>query len=506
MIATAGDYQTAKRMADKLAAIPIPEDLTGLAVLDVGCDHGAFCKLASDRGATRVLGIDRGRDVRMVGGRQFVDLAQRNNAMGWANCSFRSVEVTTWPDLGKFDMVFCFSLYHHAYGETGDHDAIWRWLWERTDGSLLWEGPVDTRDATAADRARPHGGYTRDAIWAAASRYFTVEHIGPAIHRAHREVWRCTPRIAEWDGDDGIGRGDTRVPEPSSKQDGGDPAGNGVVAISGYAQSPGRRPHRGDPLARATHGLHRSDEPARPAQIVAVRAARYRQAQQQPRPRRAPRKEPDAIPGIGRAGSVEGLADGWRPSNFDASMALILGGGQCVWDDVRNLEAMIGGPWPGLVIAVNDVGCIWPRRLDHWCSLHAEKLPKWEQSRQRSGHPGKYETWGGRQKRHVDHTVQAWGGGSSGLLAVTIAIDHLKCDVVVLCGVPMDKRPHFAESIEHQPTRIWNSAEGHWRTWKKDSVQRRMRDKVRSMSGRTRDMLGAPECEWLGCCEQQEAA
>jgi hypothetical protein len=29
-----------------------------------------------------------------------------------------------------------------------------------------------------------------------------------------------------------------------------------------------------------------------------------------------------------------------------------------------------------------------------------------------------------------------------------------------------------------------------------------MMGKVRSMSGQTRDMLGEPDCEWLGCFEE----
>lgn len=504
MIATAGDYQTAKRMADKLRAIPIPDDLSGLSVLDVGCDHGGFCKLASDRGAARVLGIDRGRDVRINGGKQFIDLAERNTQQGWRGCEFRSLSVgKEWPDLGEFDLVFCFSLYHHVYGEVGQHLPIWRWLWQQTRGVLLWEGPVSTADPIARDRAKGRFDYDRDSIWNAASNFFHVEHIGPALHRPHREVWRCTTkRVPDDRGDDPKRErdGEQGVPRPVAQPNGRDPRRNGLVAVSGDVEPVGRRPHRGDPVARATGGRHRSTEPTRPAHDVARRAARYRQQQPQ-RVRRAPSADPDPLPGDRGAVSVADISAGWRPGDFDDTRAIILGGAKCVWDDVRRLEAMLGRPWNGLVIAVNDVGCVWPRRLDHWCSLHAEKLPKWQQIRRKHGHPGQYETWGSRQKK-VDHNIQPWGGGSSGLLGVTVALDHLKCTTVILCGIPMDKQPHFAESVEHQPTRVWNSGDSHWRVWKKDTVSRRMMDRVRSMSGRTRDMLGEPDCEWLGCFEE----
>ena len=73
--------------------------------------------------------------------------------------------------------------------------------------------------------------------------------------------------------------------------------------------------------------------------------------------------------------------------------ALILGGASCVWDDVRELEKLIGHEWPGMVIAANDIGAHWPRRLDHWCSLHPINLADWREERARRGRPGRYRTW-----------------------------------------------------------------------------------------------------------------
>ena len=50
MISIAPDYQTLRRMAAKLQAVPLPE-LRGKRVLDVGCDAGAWCWLAAEQGA-----------------------------------------------------------------------------------------------------------------------------------------------------------------------------------------------------------------------------------------------------------------------------------------------------------------------------------------------------------------------------------------------------------------------------------------------------------------------
>lgn len=175
---------------------------------------------------------------------------------------------------------------------------------------------------------------------------------------------------------------------------------------------------------------------------------------------------------------------------------MVIGGAQTVWDDIVALEELIGGPWPDLVIAVNDVGSHWPRHLDHWVSLHADKFRAWEQRRAANGYPNGYELWGHRSKNIVDRQVKPWGGGSSGLLAVSVA-DILRCDRVVLCGIPMNDMPHFQESKEHNPTKRWPSANSHWRAWERFIPKKRMPEWVRSMSGRTRKVLGAPTIDWL---------
>jgi 2-polyprenyl-3-methyl-5-hydroxy-6-metoxy-1,4-benzoquinol methylase len=193
-----GEYQTPERMAQKLATIPLPADLTGKTVLDLGCDHGFWSKLASDRGASRVLGIDHNRIVR---GEGWVDLVARCRARDWPRCEFREVDLgREWPDLGQWDVVLCLAVYHHVYAQAGDHGVMWRWLRScvAPGGLLLWDGPWDTQDSVAAERARTGGGeYTREAILEAAREVFDVEILGPAGYRAHRFVLRCRPREGE---------------------------------------------------------------------------------------------------------------------------------------------------------------------------------------------------------------------------------------------------------------------------------------------------------------------
>ena len=496
-----GDYQTVERMAQKLRAIPVPADLTGKSVLDVGCDHGWWCKLASDRGAARVLGIDRGRGVRVRGKLQHVDLAARNNAEGWANCTFQDVNLAEqWPDLGAFDLVFCFSLYHHLYGETGSHDRIWQWLRARTAGELLWEGPVDTRDPIARDRAKGKP-YTRTEILAAASRHFDVELVGPAIHRPHREVWRCVPKGANdnRDSPERVRPSEPSVPEERPVSRPATRAAVRLVAVPGNAQLARDRARRLRQIAGRAGPANRARDADRPLALVGGPDRVGDAAPQKPAVFRRPGRKVanviprDRVPAEPPITWVSGRVS--RAS--DPSKAMVLGGADCVWSDIRRLEAMIGGEWDGLVIAVNDIGCHWPRRLDHWCSLHAANLPKWKKVRASAGFDMDLVTWSGTNGKQADRTVRPWGGGSSGLLAVSVAT-ALGCTRIVLCGVPMEKAAHFKESKVHQAGRLWAAADSHWRAWVKGSVMSQLKESTRSMSGRTGKTLGEPTLDWLG--------
>lgn len=180
--------------------------------------------------------------------------------------------------------------------------------------------------------------------------------------------------------------------------------------------------------------------------------------------------------------------------------ALILGGASCLESDVEEwLSEWGGGPWDGLVVAINDVGIVVTSRLDHWVTLHANKFPNWEALR-REKHPDAptdYITWGRPDAMHyAQSTERVIGTGSSGMFAAQIAITRLRCRRVVLCGVPMTRTPHFDASVVHVAGRPWREAESYWKNgWAKH--QDMLRGKVKSMSGRTRELLGAPTRRWV---------
>jgi SAM-dependent methyltransferase len=189
----AGDYQTRERMEKKLRAVPLPLDLRGKNVLDVGCDHGAWCALAHERGAKYVLGLDRGRAVKGL----FTDLVALNSK-ALPECAFESIELgRQWHLFGDFDLVLMLNLYHHVYAVAQDHEPIWYWLHQSTapNGELLWENPTSVADGVALKNipAALHGGYNEQAIRAAGERYFDIEVVGGGWV-ASRVVWRCTPK------------------------------------------------------------------------------------------------------------------------------------------------------------------------------------------------------------------------------------------------------------------------------------------------------------------------
>ena len=185
--------------------------------------------------------------------------------------------------------------------------------------------------------------------------------------------------------------------------------------------------------------------------------------------------------------------------------ALVLGGADCVWRDVAVLETLIGGFWPGLVIAVNDVGEVWPRRIDHWATVHPENLltPRGWENPDKGQHgwlgyrlsqgltpPGL--TWCHAKRANwpnIDRTLAQMGSGSSGLFGVAVALE-VGADAIVLCGISMDDRPHFAESRKHKPGTPWTGNGAHRRAWTKNLAT--LKPVVRSMSGWTRELLGPP--------------
>lgn len=193
-----------------------------------------------------------------------------------------------------------------------------------------------------------------------------------------------------------------------------------------------------------------------------------------------------------------------RPSSVLDDRFLVVGGAQCVWKDLAGLFELYG-PWDGLVIAVNDIA-LHLAYFDHWASLHPEKFRRdaqapgnagWKAQREQLGLDDHYETWS-RKEAGTDRYLSGHQGGSSGMLATLVGLKiTAPSGRGVLCGVPMNRTPHFDESTIHRTGHDWGSNAAHWRVWNKKTSLEKLLGRTTSMSGNTRQLLGEPTASWI---------
>lgn len=167
--------------------------------------------------------------------------------------------------------------------------------------------------------------------------------------------------------------------------------------------------------------------------------------------------------------------------------AIVLGGGGTLWDDIEQARALFE---PDLVIACNHAGRDYPGRVDHWVTMHPDLRSRWTGERIKNGFPPAGRLWHPRHRGiQPDSTaIESWAG-SSGMLCVAVAYE-LRCSHIVLCGVPMDKM-----AGHYDDPKPWTEARQYHAVWER--LRPRIKGRVRSMSGWTRDRLGAPTEEWL---------
>lgn len=173
-------------------------------------------------------------------------------------------------------------------------------------------------------------------------------------------------------------------------------------------------------------------------------------------------------------------------------VALVLGSSVEWLDDAAKVRALVE---PDIVVAVNQAAVNWAGHVDHMATMHPELVPKWLTERKRLGLPMPGQLWcpKGRPRPNIDgmpwRDVQSWGG-SSGLLAVTVALDELGATHVCLAGVPLRKASaHFHDK------RIWPDASRYHPAWERKLPA--IKARVRSCSGWTMEKFGGPTAEWL---------
>lgn len=182
-------------------------------------------------------------------------------------------------------------------------------------------------------------------------------------------------------------------------------------------------------------------------------------------------------------------------------VALVVGGSANVWEEVEAALAL--GDFHGAV-GCNDVGAIWPGRLDAHVSLHADHHRLWAAQREARGLPPHKRvlvvTGAAQSEPRLSPAVTGetdyrfpgqTASGSSGLFALKVALIDLRFDRAVLCGIPMSGGAgHIA-----RPGQPWAAAEAHQPGWIQALPQ--IKGRVRSMSGWTRDRLGIADAAFV---------
>lgn len=165
---------------------------------------------------------------------------------------------------------------------------------------------------------------------------------------------------------------------------------------------------------------------------------------------------------------------------------LVLGGAVGVWTE--HDEARILAP-SSKIIAVNDAGALAPH-LDAWATLHPENFHKWQDKRKDRCGNDDYQAFSIDNQGPWAKAKDRWEG-SSGLFAAQIALERLGASGVILCGCPLTKTGrHFFDKNNE-----WDDAEIYRKGFK--AAFPVIKASVRSMSGWTRELLGAPSAQWL---------
>lgn len=179
---------------------------------------------------------------------------------------------------------------------------------------------------------------------------------------------------------------------------------------------------------------------------------------------------------------------------------VIVGDALCVWADLEAFGCRVNHH-RGCVakdgfdfMTVNKIVETFPGNVEHAYSNEPPLLTKFIAAR-RSEYAKEFDG-----PRHT-HSCNAgakhlwpWGGWGTSALGACFAGGMMYDGAIVLCGVPLDDGPHNGEPPWRRTgfTREASSTEtgGMNHHWKRAKAA--LGDRLRSMSGRTREWLGAP--------------
>lgn len=191
-----------------------------------------------------------------------------------------------------------------------------------------------------------------------------------------------------------------------------------------------------------------------------------------------------------------------------ASVCIVFGPAECCWVDLDAATTFLAGRAFD-TIAVKRAVELYPGKLFAYATLHPNAAVASIRSRDAMGFPMGFPLFtsteflraAARMKRNGRELgisgVRLFSdlAGSSGLFGVRCALESHK--KIILCGVPMDESPY--SMTPNIPGLSMGNFQSHVNAYRRGWVKSHalLKDQVRSMSGWTREMLGAPTEEWL---------
>jgi len=164
-----------------------------------------------------------------------------------------------------------------------------------------------------------------------------------------------------------------------------------------------------------------------------------------------------------------------------------------MWDDRKAYYDMLENRTHH-VMTINDAAIhVMGHPIDHMVSLHKEFLGPFKKIKMAARNLGESTTHSDRAGTGIQCVWSFYNvGGTSALFGakIGVAMGYTK---IVLAGCPLDNSGHYWED----PTRVGTlGCEAIGMVWQ-DAARMYLKDKVKSMSGRTKDLLGEPDAEWL---------
>ena len=166
-----------------------------------------------------------------------------------------------------------------------------------------------------------------------------------------------------------------------------------------------------------------------------------------------------------------------------SSILIVTGAAECVHDDI--MAAPINNKLAWMAIGLDAVDkYLYP--IDYVATFHPDEIPAIKERRAKIGGNTDYKVISHEDKNNPDIVIKDWWKptGSSALLGIQAAIEVLGYQRIILCGCPL-----IGKSVKGNDYEVFR------RGWENNIDK--IKDFVRSMSGWTRDFLGAPTEAWL---------